>query len=165
MERFLKDKLHGGFRRVKPARSKAMSLIKGKRNKSTENVLRMLMVRSGLRFWRMHEPSVRGSPDFFFPHLKLAVFVDGCFWHYCHRCGHLPRTRSAFWRSKLVGNRLRDSRTNKSLRSQGIKVVRVWEHDLNGRPARQRVIARLHRVITSLEAAPPLSGSQKAPSA
>ncbi len=150
MERSLRDKLAGGgFGRVNPTRSKVMSSIKGRNNKSTEVSLRMLMVRSGLNSWQMNNRAVDGKPDFYFPDAKVAIFVDGCFWHCCTRCGHFPKTRSAFWSAKLMGNRLRDQRTNSNLRLKGVRVVRIWEHELAGNMSQKTVI---HRICKAIEA-------------
>lgn len=88
------------------------------------------LVRAGLRGWSMH-PDLLGKPDFYFPRPRLAIFVDGCFWHGCKKCGHVPRTRSEFWRAKLERNQQRDRRVVKRLRSQGVQVIRIWEHRLN----------------------------------
>jgi DNA mismatch endonuclease (patch repair protein) len=84
-----------------------------------------LMWAAGLRGYRKQWP-VAGKPDFAWPGRKVAVFVDGCFWHGC-RCKYLPRTNTAFWRSKIVNNRLRDQRVSRALRREGWKVVRIKE--------------------------------------
>src|SRR5882724_9281179 len=93
MERHLKNKLPGGcFSNVSSTRSRIMSSIRGKSNKSTEAVLRSKIVRAGIRGWTMHPPHVPGKPDFYFHRENVAVFVDGCFWHGCGKCGHIPKT-------------------------------------------------------------------------
>ena len=69
-------------------------------------------------------------PDFVFPKLRLAVFVDGCFWHGCPRHGSQPKGNGAFWRKKLAANVARDRRVNRALRRSGWKVLRIWEHAL-----------------------------------
>ena len=74
-----------------------------------------------------------GCPDFVFVERRLAVFVDGCFWHGCPRCGHYPRTRGAFWKAKIDRTRDRDRERNKELRKRGWKVLRFWEHDLQSK--------------------------------
>lgn len=150
MERFLRDQLRGGFRRVKPTRSRTMSAIKSSKNKTTENVLRMMIVRSGLKSWRMNDASIQGKPDFFFLDLQLAIFVDGCFWHCCARCGHFPKTRSDFWKAKLIGNKIRDRRTNANLRAQGVKVIRIWEHDLADECSRRKTVRRILAALASI---------------
>ena len=87
----------------------------------------------------------RVRPDFVFPRLRVAVFVDGCFWHGCPKHATWPRTRAAFWKAKIEGNRARDRKVNRLLRSNGWVVVRVWEHEL-----RRRNEAKLVRRLSNL---------------
>lgn len=130
MERFLKKFLRKGlFLDVSAVRSKTMGAIRARNNKTTEKVLRMALVRAGMRGWVLH-PALPGRPDFFFSRTKTAIFVDGCFWHGCKKCGHIPKTRSEFWRAKIKRNRERDSNVTAQLQRMGIEVVRVWEHEL-----------------------------------
>jgi DNA mismatch endonuclease, patch repair protein len=130
MEALLKLKLKNGrFDAVPMERSRIMSSIRGKSNKSTERTLRMALVRTGIRGWQLHA-DLPGRPDFYFHKLRIAVFVDGCFWHGCARCGHIPRTNRPFWKAKIARNRQRDRRNLKTLRAQKIDVLRFWEHDL-----------------------------------
>ncbi len=70
-------------------------------------------------------------PDFVFPRLKLAVFVDGCFWHACPRHYRMPAGNRAFWRAKLARNQARDRLVTRTLRKAGWRVLRIWEHDLH----------------------------------
>lgn len=130
MERVLKSKLRSGrFDDVTAEHSRRMSAIRGKRNKTTELALRMMLVRAGISGWVLDE-KLPGRPDFYFPDKNLAIFVDGCFWHGCKKCGHVPRQNRPYWMTKLLRNRLRDAATNKRLRSAGINVIRFWEHEL-----------------------------------
>jgi DNA mismatch endonuclease (patch repair protein) len=71
-------------------------------------------------------------PDIVFTRRRVAVFVDGCFWHGCPEHGELPVANRAFWRGKLERNALRDKRVDAALSAAGWRVVRVWEHE---RPA------------------------------
>ena len=131
MERVLREKLPGGdFRNVTPARSRAMSAVRGKGNASTERRFRLALVRAGIGGWKLHLKEIAGCPDFFFAHPELAVFTDGCFWHGCPKCGHLPSSNSGFWRAKIERNRLRDMEITEKLRVDGIEVLRFWEHEL-----------------------------------
>jgi DNA mismatch endonuclease (patch repair protein) len=107
-----------------------MASIKGKHGKSTERKLRMALIRAGLRGWKLHPQGLQGNPDVYFPKTKIVVFVDGCFWHGCPRCGHVPHTNSAFWRAKFNRNRERDVLSTRALKKLGMKVIRVWEHSL-----------------------------------
>jgi DNA mismatch endonuclease, patch repair protein len=147
MEKVLRAMLPGGaFSDVPLARSQSMSRIRGKNNGTTEKTLRMALVRSGVRGWSMH-PDLLGRPDFYFSAYRLAVFVDGCFWHACKKCGHVPRTRSEFWRAKLERNRQRDRRVGRQLRAQGIRVVRIWEHRLNSPECVGGVLRAIRRLL------------------
>lgn len=71
----------------------------------------------------------RCRPDLVFPRRRVAVFVDGCFWHYCPEHTHLPRRNARYWHEKLLENRRRDVRTTRALLLAGWSVVRVWEHE------------------------------------
>ena len=146
MEKKLKKLLdQGKFKDVSEERSRTMSAIRAKHNRSTEYRLRMALVREGLKGWGLHAKKLSGNPDFYFPKKKLAVFVDGCFWHGCpvhYRC---PRTNASWWNEKLKDNMARDRRKTMSLRRFGWKVVRVWEHQV-----RRNTEACLRRVIRAL---------------
>jgi len=118
------------FEGVSEARSRTMRAIRSVGNYSTERRLRAALVKAGVRGWRLHCRSVPGTPDFYFPRQQIAVFVDGCFWHGCPDCGHIPKTRNKYWRKKIARNRLRDIVINRQLRSTGTAVIRFWECDL-----------------------------------
>jgi len=131
VETALRKHLSGGaFTRVTAQRSEAMRAVKGKGNRTTERSLRLGLVRAGIGGWTMHPADISGKPDFFFPDARLAVFVDGCFWHGCPRCGHFPKTNRSFWRAKIERNRERDVAHSRCLRRQGLRVLRLWEHDV-----------------------------------
>jgi DNA mismatch endonuclease, patch repair protein len=150
MERSLKAKLQGGrFKNVSKTRSQIMSSIRGKRNKSTEGRLRFVLVRRGVNGWKLNPSSFPGKPDFLFLKRKLAVFVDGCFWHGCARCGHLPKTRTAFWQAKLAANKRRDKRVAANLRGKGFSVMRVWEHELAGSKSLARIVHRIEDLLNT----------------
>lgn len=75
------------------------------------------------------EPSLRRTADIVFPRAKVAVFVDGCFWHSCPEHGTLPKSNRDWWSAKLLANFARDRETDSSLRAAGWTVIRCWEHD------------------------------------
>ena len=77
-------------------RSEVMSLIRGKGNKETEQATLVLLRQNKISGWRRHLP-LPGKPDFAFPKRKVAIFVDGCFWHGCPICYTRPKTNRAFW--------------------------------------------------------------------
>jgi DNA mismatch endonuclease (patch repair protein) len=99
--------------------------VRSKGNRTTELALGRILWAAGLRGYRKHWPIV-GRPDFAWPGLKVAVFVDGCFWHGCS-CKYLPRSNKRFWREKIAANMRRDSRVSQRLRRAGWSVVRVRE--------------------------------------
>ena len=118
--------------RSPPASSDAVrNSMKGNKGKDTkpEVLLRSSLHRSGKRF-RKHYKKVPGSPDIAFVSSKLAVFVDGCFWHGCPKCYKEPKTNTEFWRKKVKKNRDRAKVVNKDLKGIDWAVVRVWEHDV-----------------------------------
>jgi DNA mismatch endonuclease (patch repair protein) len=84
-----------------------------------------------MRFWihRRPLPGLRAEPDIVFPRIRLAVFVDGCFWHGCPEHATRPVTNADWWGRKLDGNEARDRRNNESLEAAGWTVLRVWEHE------------------------------------
>lgn len=134
------------FTRAK--RSQVMSRIRGRGNRDTELALASLFRREGITGWRRHRP-VFGKPDFVFPRLRLAVFVDGCFWHACPIHATRPRNNAAFWRRKLAANQARDRKVNRTLRAAGWRVLRIWEHELT-RKGERKLLARLHRAFAVL---------------
>lgn len=132
MERALKDILKATSRvPIRSCTRKTMARNRGRGTRSTEWALRMRLVRCGVRGWLLQPSQVIGRPDFYFPTTRLAVFVDGCFWHQCPKCGHTPKTRTEFWSLKFALNKRRDRRNAARLRQMGISVIRIWEHELN----------------------------------
>jgi DNA mismatch endonuclease (patch repair protein) len=121
------------FRTTKQ-RSRNMRAIRGASNATTELRLRAHLVRNGIAGWRVREKVVPGRPDFYFPRKRIAVFVDGCFWHGCPKCGHTPKANRGYWIEKLAHNKLRDAQVGRLLRSKGIRVLRLWECQLRDRP-------------------------------
>ena len=73
--------------------------------------------------------SIIGRPDFFLAEKNIAIFVDGCFWHFHHGCtkGRLPTKRTAAWLAKLNAQKIRDREVAKSLNGMGVEVLRIWE--------------------------------------
>lgn len=144
MERYLQSVLgSSSFEGVSAKRSAAMRAVRSKGNKSTELRLRMALIRAGISGWTLHEKSLPGKPDFFFTKLRLAIFVDGCFWHGCPKCGHTPATRSAFWAAKFERNRARDLRNRLMLRKRRVSVIRLWEHQLKSSKNLSRAVERI----------------------
>jgi len=109
--------------------------MRGNRSVGTkpEARVRSAVHQLGLRFRKDYRIKVGGPrgirTDLAFPRLRVAVFVDGCFWHGCPEHGHIPSTNHDYWSDKLLGNVERDTRNRLTLEEAGWTVVRVWEHD------------------------------------
>ena len=130
---------------TKAKRSEVMSRIRGCGNKDTELALVKLFRRHHVTGWRRNQ-SVFGKPDFVFPKIRLAVFVDGCFWHGCPKHATKPKNNRGFWRRKFSANKTRDVLVTRTLRRAGWRVVRVWEHEL-ARKNETRLARRIQRVL------------------
>jgi len=124
-------------------RSELMSRIRGKGNERTEVRLAKLMRGAGIGGLRRHLP-IPGRPDFSFRKEKVAVFVDGCFWHGCPRCFRLPRQNRAFWKKKIEGNRRRDRSVNERLRRLAWTVIRIRECRLKHA---NRIVAKIRQLV------------------
>jgi DNA mismatch endonuclease (patch repair protein) len=111
------------------ARSRLMGRVR-QRGTALELALRQALWASGLRYRLRTKQRLPGSPDIVFPGAKVAVFVDGCFWHGCPIHGTQPKTRPEFWAAKIARNRERDAEVDAKLSAMGWKVVRLWEHQI-----------------------------------
>ena len=160
---------------TKAKRSDVMSRIRSRGNKDTELALVRVFRAHGITGWRRQvqirsaERGVRSKsgvrrpansfrtprsefrvfsvrPDFVFPKLRLAVFVDGCFWHACPLHTTKPRNNAAFWRKKFAANQTRDRLVTRTLRKDGWCVLRIWEHEL-ARKNEARLLKRILRVL------------------
>jgi DNA mismatch endonuclease (patch repair protein) len=100
------------------------------RDTRPEILLRSRLHRAGLRFRVQIRPvpALRRTADIVFTRARVAVFVDGCFWHGCPAHYVLPATNWGYWSSKVVGNVARDRSTDQALAEAGWKVLRIWEH-------------------------------------
>ena len=125
----------------KSKRSEVMARIRSRGNQATELALAKLFRRHKITGWRRNQ-KVFGKPDFIFPKHKLAVFVDGCFWHGCPKHGTQPKGNAAFWRKKISRNQTRDKLVNRALRRAGWRVIRIWEHELT-RKNQTRLLRRI----------------------
>ena len=133
---------------TKKQRSVRMAAIKDRGNRTTELRILELFRQEGIHGWRRHW-NLEGKPDFVFPRERLAVFVDGCFWHGCPHHFKRPRSRRAFWNAKVARNKARDLQVNRRLREKGWTVIRIWEHSLT-RKAQALALVRIRRVIGRL---------------
>ena len=101
------------------------------RDTQPEIELRSELHRRGLRYFVHRRPvrSLRREADLVFPSRRVAVFVDGCFWHGCPKHRTHPKRNADFWREKIDRNRERDAETDRVLSENGWMTVRVWEHE------------------------------------
>ena len=137
-------------------RSTLMAKVRGKGNRSTEGRVEQALVHHGISGWIKHPSDVDGKPDFFFPSSRLAIFVDGSFWHSCPKCARrMPTARRDFWRAKISGNSKRDNRVRRKLRASGYHVMRVWEHELKTETWLKRLKTLRRRTKTQTRRAPP----------
>ena len=148
-------------------RSDVMSRIRSRGNRATELALVRVFRAHRITGWRrqviilgkaalprsthitaaqQRRPIVRVRSDFVLPKLKLAVFVDGCFWHGCPKHETKPKNNAAFWRKKFARNKERDRLVTRTLRRQGWRVLRIWEHEL-ARKNEARLARRLRRAF------------------
>lgn len=131
------------------ARSGRMS--RQRRQDTTPEVrLRQVLHARGLRFFihRRPLPDLRRTADIVFPRLRIAVFVDGCFWHGCPEHGNVPRVNTWYWPDKIQRNRDRDADTDRRLHEAGWLSVRIWEHE-----APVTAAAHLERLVAIRRAA------------
>lgn len=107
-----------------------------RRDTGPEMAVRRAVHALGLRFRVDYPIRVPGHrvirPDLVFTRKRVAVFIDGCFWHGCPEHATSPKTRAKFWAEKIAANRERDARQRAALTSDGWKVVRIWEHQAPG---------------------------------
>jgi DNA mismatch endonuclease (patch repair protein) len=150
----------------KRKRSEVMARIRSRGNKETEVALAKLLRTHGVTGWRRQQvicfldtkrragpahPTRQGGPakvraDFAFAKQRLAVFVDGCFWHGCRWHCNQPVQNAAFWKKKLAANKARDRAVSRELRRQGWTVVRIWEHELR-KTSNQQVVEKVRRAL------------------
>lgn len=113
----------------KATRSKTMSAVKSKNNKSTEKRLIEFFKKFGLKGWRRGY-KLYGKPDFVFLGHRTAIFADGCFWH-GHDCRNLtPKDNGEYWSAKIAKNKARDAEVTARLLSKNWRVIRLWECEI-----------------------------------
>ncbi len=106
-----------------------------------------------------HPADVFGKPDFYIPDLRIAIFVDGCFFHGCPQHYRAPEQNKEYWKPKIRTNKKRDRLVNRTLRADGIWVVRIWEHELKGKriKGRERIRRRIRYAQQKMAEEPALS--------
>ena len=132
---------------TKERRSEVMRKVRSRGNATTEVKLLMLFREAGITGWRRHVP-IMGRPDFAFLRKKLAIFVDGDFWHGRGNRA-VPVSNRRFWCAKFEQNKKRDRFVNRELRTKGWTVLRIWESDLAR--SKQRCLRRIERALKRLD--------------
>ena len=127
--------------------SKVMSANKSKHTKP-EIIFRKTLWDNGIRGYRLNWRKVPGSPDIAFTRQKLAIFINGCFWHRCPKCElPLPKSNTEFWKDKFNKNVKRDKKKNMQLINFGWRVLVVWECDIKSNI--QDVILEVRQILES----------------
>lgn len=120
------------------------------KNTKPELLVRARLREAGYTGYRLHWKKAPGKPDICFPGRRVAIFVNGCFWHRCPHCAlPLPKTNVEFWKSKFERNRARDSRDNALLVQGGWTVIVVWECMLK----KERLESTVRKVLVELDRA------------
>ncbi len=121
--------------------SRIMSAVRGK-NTNPEVVFRKELRSEGLVDYKLHPKALPGRPDVYFPSQKLAIFINGCFWHRCPYCKpSMPKTHKAFWSKKFATNVARDKAKRALLKKMGIRSVVFWECQIKKNVA--KLVAKL----------------------
>lgn len=129
MEREIREYKRDGRSPIpeKTSTSKVMSANKGK-NTMPELALRSALWNNNIRGYRLHLKTIPGKPDIAYSKSKLAIFVNGCFWHQCPYCNNqLPKTNTEFWQAKFLKNKERDLKKQKQLKLLGWSTITIWE--------------------------------------
>lgn len=147
---------NGRIRNPSPSSEAALKRMRAAKPRDTapEKALRSVLHSKGLRFRIDQKPNkkLNRKADIVFRSVKVAVFVDGCFWHGCPIHGTQAKANAEFWKNKIEQNQARDLDTNKQLKKAGWRVVRVWEHE-DSEKASQKiyglVVKRLSKNVSS----------------
>lgn len=131
----------------KETRSAVMSRVRSKGNKSTELRLIKIFNEWGIKGWRRNYP-IKGRPDFVFTKKRIAVFVDGCFWH-GHDCRNTrPKQNEDFWSTKREKNMARDKAVTEMFEKRNWMVLRIWECELKNKNLSE-LLTKLNRLLLS----------------
>ncbi len=149
-----------GYKTTKE-RSRIMATIRSS-NTKPEFIVRRLLHQHGYRY-RLHYKKAPGSPDLALTKQKIAIFVNGCFWHYhgCH-ISHVPKSNSAFWQAKIKRNLDRDKRSIDALFAMGWRVLIIWECSLmtNSKLDEQDLLSKIQGFINSSKQGDVIGGSK-----
>lgn len=116
----------------KEKRSWTMAQVRASGNKSTEQKFIKLLKKESLKGWRRNY-TIAGKPDIVFPKIKIAIFLDGCFWHGHPKLCRIPQSNREYWIKKIERNKERDKEVTTILKKKSWKVLRIWECDIDKR--------------------------------
>lgn len=118
------------------------------KNTKPEKTVRHLLTSLGFRY-RLHVKKLPGKPDIVLPKYGAVILVHGCFWHLHSKCrdGTIPKSRTNYWREKLLNNKKRDTKNIRELRKQGWRVLRIWECEIEGDP--NKVAEQIQKFMSS----------------
>lgn len=134
------------------ATTKTMKANRGK-NTTPEIILRKALRKVGAPGYRLHWNHVPGRPDISYPGKRIAIFVNGCFWHRCPKCNlPLPKSHKDFWKRKFAKNKKRDRDKIKKLTNLGWEVIVFWECELKKNPMKPaNIVYRKLKKMRSFE--------------
>jgi DNA mismatch endonuclease (patch repair protein) len=125
--------------------SHTMSAIRAK-NTKPELAVRKILLSAGINKYRLNYRKIPGSPDIVFPKKRVAIFINGCFWHGCPYCKlKLPKTHRKFWKDKITANKLRDTKKINELKKSGWRPLVIWACRLETR--RNQVLRRIQSAL------------------
>jgi len=128
-------------------RSEVMSAIKSKGTK-LEKKLKSGLDSRRIKGYKQNCDEIYGRPDFVIKKARIAIFLDSCYWHGCPKHLRMPSSHQDYWESKIERNYKRDRAVSKELRSEGWRVIRIWEHSLNNPKTLQWWLTRIKNLIT-----------------
>lgn len=136
--------------RLTPAdRKRTMQAVKSQHT-GPERKLKAMLAGAHLHGWRLNLTNIPGKPDIAFAENKVAIFVDGCFWHGCPYCQRpMPQTNREYWQRKIQRNVERDRHHDQELESLGWRIFRIWEHQLHDQQERKKFLRALIEALES----------------
>ncbi|MBI5224833.1 very short patch repair endonuclease [Candidatus Micrarchaeota archaeon] len=134
---------------TKLERSRIMLRIKST-NSAPELKIRKKLKKNGVNY--SLKSTLPGRPDLIIPDVKLAIFVDGCFWHKCPRCYRPPKSNKKYWNPKINSNAIRDKRVTSKLKRARWAVLRIWEHEIQTNVDRsiKRIVDKISKLRNQL---------------
>ena len=128
----------------KETRSRIMSKIRAT-NTKPEIKIRKILYKSGHKGYRLNYKKAPGKPDICYVGKKVAIFIDGCFWHGCPKCYKKPASNKKYWDEKIKTNKKRDRKVNSALKKGNWTILRFWECEVNKET--ENIFTKLEKVL------------------